>query len=148
LLATLTAGVVVITATRCTPNLEPRVDVAIPDDQLAMPATLGTCERSALDSSLRAAMQTCSMWADLETNEKWLFSVRATIEDHKMVDMFITEIDHDREWCFDREAEGRAERARYTVSAIQTCMREQLASATFGNASCTLDTRWAIQSDW
>jgi hypothetical protein len=150
LLAALTAVVVVITATRSSPSLEPRVEVAIPEDQLASPRTLGTCNVWPNDFGLRDAMQTCSTWARLETNERWLFGVRATIENHRVVDVLITYIDYDCDACFDDEADGRAERARYTVSAVQTCMREQLASATFEDDrdSCTLDTRWSIQNDW
>jgi len=148
LLAALSA-IAAARATPSSPSLTPRVELTVPEDQLTSPPALGTtCEHWALDFSLRAAMQTCSMWADLELNEHWLFSVRATIANHRMVDMFITEIDHDCDACFDWQAEGRTERARYTVRAVEACMREQLASATFEDDSCELDTRWAIQSDW
>ena len=97
---------------------------------------------------MRAAMSTCSMSAELDTNERWLFSVRATIVDHHMIDMAITSIDHDCAYCFANEAPGRADRARRTVAAVSDCMREQLSAATFSDATCTFETNWSIQGDW
>lgn len=125
----------------------PVVDVAPPDDSVCA-APPPTCEEWALDMPLRAAMQTCSMWADLGTNERWLFSVRATIADHRLDDMTITQIDHDCAWCFADEAHDREDRARYTVNAVSRCMQEQLAAATFTDENCVFDTRWSIKGDW
>jgi len=126
----------------------PMIDVPV-EQASAPPALLPPCEHYPEDLSLRSAMQTCSMYADLETNEHWFFEVRAHIVDHRMTDMVLTNIDRDCDHCFNSDdVDDRQERARFTLAAVTACMREQLASATFNEDSCTLDTRWSIRSDW
>ena len=122
----------------------PMTELHVSSTASAMPP----CEHWAEDFSLRDAMQICSTWADLETNEHWMFGVRAQIVQHRVVGMSLMQIDHDCDACFDREADGRAERERYTLASVTTCMREQLEKATFIDDTCVLDTRWAIKNDW
>jgi hypothetical protein len=148
ILAGLSAAAYIASTADVTAVRPPTIDLVLDPPPNSTPALLPPCEHWPDDLSLRSAMQTCSMYAHLETNERWLFEVRAQIIDHRMADMVLTEIDRHCDYCFDREAEGREERARLTIAAVTACMREQLSSAKFSEDTCTLDTRWAIQSDW
>ncbi|HUS26921.1 MAG TPA: hypothetical protein VMZ53_00375 [Kofleriaceae bacterium] len=148
LVAIVTSVLATVAATRPRPTPAPSFSDAPPFEDQLVPAASLQCEHWSQSFDLTAAMQTCSVWADLDTNERWMLGVRASIVEHHVVDVIITEIEHDCDYCFDREAKGREDRARYTLFAINACMRTELSAATFPDDTCTLDTRWQIKSDW
>jgi hypothetical protein len=128
------------------PPLDPKLELAIPAEPI--PPSVPDCGTWPYDLHLRDAMQTCSTWARLDMNERWLFSVEATVIDHRMVDMTLTSIDHECDRCLDRELAGREEHVRETLDAVTQCMREELSAVTFDDDSCRFETGWSIQSDW
>jgi len=99
--------------------------------------------------SLRAAMQICSTWTDLRINERWVLGVRADVVNHRIVNMTVTNLDHDCDHCFEWDVkDSRPDEDRYTIEAVSACMREQLSTATFDEETCTYRAGWLIQNDW